>query len=101
LDFIDRKIMASEKLRQLIDEDGIRGVTSNPAIFEQAISSSTDYDSDIIEISKTDQHPERIFFSLAVKDIQQAADIFLPLYNEEVSCRRICQPGGFTIVCTG
>jgi transaldolase len=40
LDFIDREIISSGKLKQLIDEDGVRGVTSNPAIFEKAITSS-------------------------------------------------------------
>ncbi|HZH64395.1 MAG TPA: transaldolase family protein [Flavisolibacter sp.] len=44
LDFTDRKIIHSRGLQKLIDEDGIRGVTSNPAIFEKAISSGTDYD---------------------------------------------------------
>src|SRR6201996_4816014 len=84
LDFIDREIMRSGKLQQLIDADGIRGVTSNPAIFGQAISSSTDYDADILEAGKTDTDPERIFFRLAVSDIQKAADLFLPVYNEAV-----------------
>ena len=45
LDFIDREIIKSGKLKKLIDEDGVRGVTSNPAIFEKAITSSSDYDS--------------------------------------------------------
>jgi len=85
LDFIDRQIMRSGKLQQLIDEDGIRGVTSNPAIFEQAISSSADYDADILEYAQTDSDPEHIFFRLAISDIQQAADLFAPVYNEEVS----------------
>ncbi|MBE9584243.1 transaldolase [Mucilaginibacter sp. JRF] len=85
LDFIDRQIMNSGKLKQLIDEDGIRGVTSNPAIFEQAISSSEDYDADILHMAKTDIDPDNIFFSLAIKDIQQAADLFSHVYNEEVS----------------
>jgi transaldolase/transaldolase/glucose-6-phosphate isomerase len=84
LDFIDRQIMRSGKLQKMIDEDGIRGVTSNPAIFEQAISSSSDYDTDIIELAETDLNPETIFFSLAISDIQHAADLFAPVFNEEV-----------------
>ena len=47
LDFIDRKIMNTGELQKLIDEDGVRGLTSNPAIFEKAISSGSDYDEDI------------------------------------------------------
>ncbi|WCT10711.1 transaldolase [Mucilaginibacter jinjuensis] len=85
LDFIDREIMRSGKLQKLIDEDDIRGVTSNPAIFEQAISASADYDADILELSKTNTDPEYIFFQLAINDIQKAADLFLPIYNEEVN----------------
>src|SRR6201991_2324798 len=84
LDFIDREIMASGKLKKLIDEDGVRGVTSNPAIFEKAITSSSDYDNDIVELSKTTDDNEKLFFGLAIKDIQQAADLFKGVYNEEV-----------------
>jgi transaldolase len=83
LDFIDREIIKSGKLKDLIDNDGVRGVTSNPAIFEKAISSSSDYDADILEISKHTQNFEDVFYQLAVKDIQAAADIFEGVYNEE------------------
>lgn len=84
LDFIDREIIKSGKLKQLIEEDGVRGLTSNPAIFEKAISSSSDYDADIAELSKEDLSNDDIFYHLAVKDIQQAADILLSVYNEGV-----------------
>jgi len=84
LDFIDREIIKSGKLQQLINEDGIRGLTSNPAIFEKAISSSSDYDADIASLSKEELSNEDIFYHLAVKDIQQAADLLLPVYEEEV-----------------
>lgn len=84
LDFIDRKIMDTGELQKLIDEDGVRGVTSNPAIFEKAISSSSDYDADIKELSRQDMSNEDIFYSLAVRDIKRAADLFKPVYEEEV-----------------
>ena len=84
LDFIDRELMRSGKLKKLIDEDGIRGITSNPAIFEKAISSSSDYDSDIAKLSAGELTNEEIFFELAVEDIQKAADIFDGVYNETV-----------------
>src|SRR3982751_1499258 len=84
LDFIDREIIKSGKLKKLIDEDGVRGVTSNPAIFEKAITSSSDYDADIAELAKTTDDNEELFFGLAVKDIQQATDLFKSVYNEEV-----------------
>jgi transaldolase len=84
LDFIDRKIMDSGELQKLIDEDGVRGITSNPAIFEKAISSSSDYDEDIKKLAKEDKSNEDIFYGLAVGDIQRAADLFKPVYEEEV-----------------
>jgi len=84
LDFIDRQIISTGKLQSLIDDDGVRGVTSNPAIFEKAITSSSDYDQDITELAKTTSDNEEIFFGLAIKDIQKAADLFSGVYNEEV-----------------
>jgi transaldolase len=84
LDFIDRQILTSGKLKQMIEEDGLRGVTSNPAIFEKAISSSSDYDADIAALAKDGQTTEELFFELAVKDIQDACDVFDPVYNDEV-----------------
>jgi transaldolase len=84
LDFIDREIMASGKLQSLIDVDGVRGVTSNPAIFEKAITSSSDYDADIKSFGDNAKTTEELFFSLAIKDIQKACDLFAGVYNEEV-----------------
>ncbi len=81
LDFIDREIISSGKLKQLIDVDGVRGVTSNPAIFEKAISSSSDYDADIAAL-KSESDNEKLFFEIAVKDIQAAADLFKGVYEE-------------------
>jgi len=70
LDFIDRAIISSGNLKKLIDEDGVRGVTSNPAIFEKAITSSSDYDEDIRTLSESDKTNEEIFFGLAISDIK-------------------------------
>lgn len=81
LDFFDRGIMNSGKLKKMIDEDGIGGVTSNPSIFEKAISSSSDYDEDIRSLIQTKRSYDVVFFSLAVKDIKRAADLFKPLYK--------------------
>lgn len=82
LDFIDREIIASGKLKKLINEDGVRGVTSNPAIFEKAITGSADYDSDIRTLAESDKTNEEIFFGLAIADIQKAAGLFEGVYNE-------------------
>jgi len=84
LDFIDREIMTSGKLKKLIDEDGVRGVTSNPAIFEKAISSSSDYDADIAALAPQAGTNEELFFAVAIKDIQHAADLFRGVFDEEV-----------------
>ena len=85
LDFIDRKLIKTGALKNLIDVDGVRGVTSNPAIFEKAISSSSDYDEDIQSLLKEGKNNEAIFYGMAIKDIQHAADILLPVYEEKVS----------------
>ncbi len=82
LDFFDRKIMDSGELKRLIEDDGISGVTSNPTIFEKAISNSSDYKEDILTLSQQKIRIDDIFFGLAVKDIKRAADLFKPLYEK-------------------
>lgn len=82
LDLLDREIMNSGKLQSLIDNDDLRGLTSNPSIFEKAISGSSDYDEDIIQLSKTQDDNSAIFFDLAIADIQRAADFFKPVYDK-------------------
>ena len=82
LDFIARSIIKNGELKQLIDVDGVRGVTSNPAIFEKAITSSSDYDADIAQLSDKTDDNEEIFFGVAIKDIQAAADLFKGVYDE-------------------
>ena len=83
LDFIDRKLLNSGQLQNLIDEDGVRGLTSNPAIFEKAISSGSDYDEDIKKLAQAGQSNEDIFYSVAITDIQHAADLFKSVYEEK------------------
>jgi transaldolase/transaldolase/glucose-6-phosphate isomerase len=87
LDFIDRKLVQSGELKKLIHEDGLRGLTSNPAIFEKAISSGDQYTEQIRQLSadKTgNKTNEEIFYSLAIDDIQAAADLFKSVYEEKV-----------------
>ena len=81
LDFFDREIMDNGKLQQLIDEDGLTGITSNPSIFEKAVASSGDYDEDIKAMSEEGKSNEEIFFGFAVKDIKRATDILKPVYD--------------------
>lgn len=82
LDLLDRDIMNSGKLQSLIDDDDLRGLTSNPSIFEKAISGSDDYDDDIAKLSKKEDNNSAIFFDMAITDIQRAADIFKPVYDK-------------------
>ncbi|MGO3183861.1 MAG: transaldolase [Aequorivita sp.] len=82
LDLLDREIMDSGKLQSLIDDDDLRGLTSNPSIFEKAISGSSDYDDDIEMLFKKYNDSAKIFFDMAIDDIQRAADIFKPVYDK-------------------
>ena len=82
LDFINREIMDSGEFKKLIDQDGIRGVTSNPSIFEKAINGSKDYQSDVLKYAAEGKNNEEIFFSMAIKDIQRAADFLKPVFDQ-------------------
>jgi len=81
LDYIRRSFIQSGELKKLIDEDNLRGVTSNPAIFEEAIAHSDDYNDTINELAKTDLSTEDIFLKLAIEDVQSAADLFKGVYE--------------------
>jgi len=81
LDYIRRDLIASGKLRRLIEEDGVRGMTSNPSIFEKAIVESHDYDEDIRAMVHEGKGTEAIYEALSQHDVQSAADEFRPLYD--------------------
>jgi transaldolase len=81
-DYITRDLVVSGKLNRLIAEDGLRGMTSNPTIFEKAIAGSRLYDDDIRRLSDAGRSPTDIFEALAVADVQAACDAFLPLYQQ-------------------
>jgi transaldolase len=81
LDDIHRELITGGDLQRLIEEDGLRGMTSNPAIFNKAISDSADYDEDLRALRGKGQSLEKIFEALAVKDVQMAADVFRPLFE--------------------
>lgn len=80
-DYITRDLITSGKLARLIAEDGLRGMTSNPTIFEKAISGSEDYDDDIRRLAAEGRTPQEIFEALAVDDVRAACDAFRPLYD--------------------
>src|SRR5580700_1509902 len=82
LDFLSRGFIAKGGLKKLADDDGLRGVTSNPSIFEQAIGHSDEYDAPIARMLQArDQSVGEIFEHLAVEDIQQATDVLRPIYD--------------------
>lgn len=81
-DNIQRGLLKNGKLANMIEQGHIRGVTSNPTIFMNAITKSTDYDESLIPMAKEGCSAEEIFWQLAVEDIQAAADLFRPLYEE-------------------
>ncbi len=81
LDYIRRSFTANGGLKKMIDEDGLRGVTSNPAIFEEAIARSDDYWDTIRTLAKSGKPSEEIFLAIAVEDVQQAADLFKGVYE--------------------
>src|SRR5262245_51319443 len=82
LDYIRRSLIISGELRRLIDEDGLRGVTSNPAIFEKAISGSSDYRTVLERPDARTLDGKALYELLAIQDIRDAADALRPVYDE-------------------
>src|SRR3954451_395759 len=82
LDFLARGFIAKGELKKLIDSDGVKGVTSNPSIFEKAIGSSDEYDAAIADALKRGDRPvAELFEQLAIEDIRNAADVLRPVYD--------------------
>src|SRR5215813_8389933 len=81
LDYIRRSLITSGELKRLLDEDGLRGVTSNPSIFEKAIVGSTDYKDFLDDQRSSGLDAKSLYEKLAIRDIQDAADILLPVYD--------------------
>jgi transaldolase/glucose-6-phosphate isomerase len=83
LDYIRRNLLRNGELKRMVDEDGIRGVTSNPTIFEKAIAGSTDYDEALREMLAKDSTVEvgKLYEPLAIEDIQMAADVLRSVYD--------------------
>lgn len=81
IDFIRRGMLTSGELKQLIEQDGVSGVTSNPSIFEQAITKSNDYEESVRALTLAGKTPEEIYQILTVEDIQMVADLLRPTYD--------------------
>ncbi|HKW60619.1 MAG TPA: bifunctional transaldolase/phosoglucose isomerase [Candidatus Dormibacteraeota bacterium] len=80
LDNIRRQLVTSGELARLRDE-GLTGVTSNPTIFEKAVSGSTDYDEAMVQMVGAKKKPEDMLWDLMIEDVQSAADVFRPVYD--------------------
>src|SRR3954447_16799034 len=78
-DNIARGLIKDGSIQKLINESGVRGVTSNPTIFEKAISAGTDYDEQIKELIGQNKTAEEVFAALAITDIGNTADLFRPV----------------------
>lgn len=81
MDYIRRTLITSGELRDYVDK-GLRGMTSNPSIFEQAISGGEAYDDDLKKLVAEGKEVKEIYEAIAIKDIQMAADVMRPVYEE-------------------
>src|SRR3954470_16374226 len=82
LDQIRRSLIEEGELQRLVDQYSLRGVTSNPAIFEKAILGSADYDDDLRSMAEEGLTRQEIYERIAVQDVQMAADVLRPVYDE-------------------
>jgi transaldolase len=82
LDYIRRDLVKDGGLERLINEDGLRGMTSNPAIFEKAIVDSNIYDQDIQKMARDGKSVNEIYETISQEDVRDAADVFRPLFEQ-------------------
>src|SRR5579862_8374048 len=81
LDQLGRSLVAGGELKRMVEEDSLRGVTSNPSIFEKSILGSEDYDTEIEELARANKNAIEIYDSLAVADVQAAADVLATVFE--------------------
>jgi transaldolase / glucose-6-phosphate isomerase len=82
MDYIRRDLLTGGGLKKYIDNDGLRGMTSNPTIFEKAINGSTLYNDILNSPEAKSLNPKQLFEKIAIRDVQDACDIFRPVYDE-------------------
>src|SRR5262245_27085077 len=80
-DTLSRDLVKTGELKRMMDEDAVTGVTSNPTIFQKALSSGDAYDEDLKQLLAETDDPSEIFFSLALQDIRDACDVLKPAYD--------------------
>ncbi len=81
-DYVRRNLITSGELARMVKDDALKGVTSNPAIFEKAIAGSNDYDAALKDLAQKDLDAPALYEILAIDDIQHAADVLRPVYDE-------------------
>ncbi len=91
LDQIRRGMIESGELARMVAEDSLRGVTSNPAIFEKAILGSPDYDADIAAAARDGLSAREVYRRLAVRDVQLAADTLRAVYDGRTATTATCR----------
>ncbi len=80
-DTLSRDLVHTGELKRMMDEDAVVGVTSNPTIFQKALSTGDAYDEDMKKLLESTDDPRKIFFSLALQDIRDACDVLKPAYD--------------------
>ena len=81
-DNVERRMITSGAFQKMINEDGLKGVTSNPTIFEKAVTGSQDYDKELHTLGDKGLSTEQIYWDLMIRDIRDVADIFLPVFEQ-------------------
>ena len=79
IDFLSRQLLQSGELERMMEDDAVVGVTSNPTIFQKAISSGEAYDEQLREVLMDERDPKEVFLRLAVQDVSEALDLLRPI----------------------
>src|SRR2546425_2801363 len=82
IDYLSRQMLQSGKLAKMMEEDAVVGVTSNPTIFQKAISEGSAYDEQLKEVLETEDDPKEIFLQLSAVDIAEACDLLRRVWDE-------------------
>src|SRR3954452_10368651 len=82
LDLLRRSLVEGGELRRMIEEDSLRGETSNPAIFEKAILGSQDYDEQIERLARDGLNTRAVYQEIVIQDVQEACDVLRSVYDE-------------------
>jgi transaldolase len=81
IDFLSRRLIHGGELARMMEEDAVVGVTSNPTIFQKAISEGDAYDEQLREVLTEEDEPKEVFLKLAIKDVQDACDLLRPVWD--------------------